>query len=152
MHARRTITLLVGAAVLAAPTTALADGVAAQAPRIVVDLSDQTVTLIDTDGDTVATYPASTGSPETPTPTGRYRVTSKSTATFAVNNPRVTMRHMVRFNGGIGFHSIPRKDGRPLDTPLGERGVSHGCVRLADRDARELYRNTPIGTLVIVRP
>jgi len=120
--------------------------------RAVVDLSEQHLTVYDRDGAIVVRWGVSSGAPKTPTPTGRYRVTSKSRHTFAVKNPRVTMEHMVRFSGRIGFHSIPRIDGRPLPTPLGERGVSHGCIRLRDEHARELYRKLPIGALVVVRP
>jgi hypothetical protein len=120
--------------------------------RVVVDLSDQQLTVFDTTGRIAARWKVSTGAAETPTPLGRYRVTSKSRRTFATKNPRVTMEHMVRFHGGIGFHSIPRLDGTPLATPLGERGVSHGCIRLADRNARTLYRNLPLGAEVVVTP
>lgn len=119
--------------------------------NVVVDLSEQSLTVYDRRGTIVFTRPISSGSTKTPTPTGRYRVTSKSRRTFAVTNPDVTMEHMVRFNGGIGFHSIPRRGGIPLATPLGERGVSHGCIRMADQDARTLYRNLPVGASVIVQ-
>lgn len=120
--------------------------------KVVVDLSEQRLVVHDHAGNIVRTWKVSTGDDATPTPIGRYRVTSKSLRTHAVGNPRVTMSHMVRFRGGIGFHSIPRLDGKPLDTPLGERGVSHGCVRLADRNARELYRRLPVGATVVVKP
>lgn len=120
--------------------------------KVVVDLSEQRLVIRDNAGNVVRTWKVSTGGDTTPTPTGRYRVTSKSLRTHAVDNPRVTMNHMVRFRGGVGFHGIPRLDGKPLDTPLGERGVSHGCVRLADRNARELYRRLPVGATVVVKP
>lgn len=120
--------------------------------KVVVDLSEQKLTVYDDTNTFVLTWPVSSGAPKTPTPTGRYRVGSRSRNTFAAKNPEVTMEHMVRFNGGIGFHSIPRLRGTPLWTPLGERGVSHGCIRLADSDARTLYRNLPAGAIVIVKP
>lgn len=120
--------------------------------RVIVDLSEQELVVLDQHGKTLHTWGVSSGSPKTPTPVGRYRVTSKSRRTFAVANPDVTMEHMVRFKGGIGFHSIPRLRGTPLATPLGERGVSHGCIRLADANARLLYRNLPVGAEVVVKP
>lgn len=120
--------------------------------KVVVDLSEQELTVYDQHGKSILTWEISSGAPKTPTPVGRYRVTSKSRRTFATGNPAVTMEHMVRFKGGIGFHSIPRLRGNPFPTPLGERGVSHGCIRIADANARMLYRNLPYGALVIVKP
>jgi lipoprotein-anchoring transpeptidase ErfK/SrfK len=169
VHLRRTLLALILTAVLWAPGAAHAADPAppdttTNAPRpdeqpqeaawarVVVDLSEQRARVFDTSGTLLRAWKISTGGPATPTPTGNYRVTSKSRRTFATGNPRITMEHMVRFRGGIGFHSIPRNNGTPLDTPLGERGVSHGCVRLADRNARELYRNLPVGAEVVVRP
>lgn len=120
--------------------------------KVVVDLSEQELTVHDQHGKVIVTWEISSGAPKTPTPVGRYRVTSKSRRTFATGNPEVTMEHMVRFKGGIGFHSIPRLRGTPMSTPLGERGVSHGCIRMADANARTLYRNLPMGAIVIVKP
>jgi len=84
------------------------------------------------------------------TPSGRFRVSSKSRATSANGNPSVTMAYMTRFNGGIGFHGIPRKNGRPLSTPLGRRPVSHGCIRMADTNAKFVFQTVPKGSLVVV--
>jgi lipoprotein-anchoring transpeptidase ErfK/SrfK len=119
--------------------------------RAVVDLSDQRVYIYDTAGTLVREWPVSTGAAATPTPTGRFRVESRSRSTFVRDNPSVTMAYMVRFNRGVGFHAIPRQNGTPLPTPLGERGVSHGCVRLADRHAAALYRNLTSDAVVVVR-
>lgn len=141
-----------GTPTVAEPPRAAAPATEPAWAKVVVDLSEQRLVVHDRAGNVVRTWKVSTGGDDTPTPIGRYRVTSKSLRTHAVNNPRVTMSHMVRFRGGVGFHSIPRLDGKPLDTPLGERGVSHGCVRLADRNARTLYQNLPIGAIVIVKP
>lgn len=120
--------------------------------KVVVDLSDQMLEVYDEAGVLQVRWPVSTGAPSTPTPTGTFKVHSKSRNTFALSNPRVTMSHMVRFRGGIGFHSVPRLDGVPLATPLGARGVSHGCVRLADAHAARLYVNVAVGATVVVRP
>ena len=95
--------------------------------------------------------PVSTGSGGR-TPLGHYRVYSRSAITSATTDPRVTMRWMTRFNGGIGFHGIPHKGSTPLATPLGQRAVSHGCVRMADDDAHFIYVYVPNGTPVNVIP
>lgn len=144
-----TAVLLLSLALLVAPVSSQAGP---SWDKVVVDLSDQTATVYDVSGFPVRTFDVSTGAPDTPTPTGRFKVSSKSPATFARQNPSVSMRYMVRFNNGVGFHSIPRKNGSPLPTPLGRLGVSHGCVRLADADAKLLYENLPVGARVVVKP
>jgi lipoprotein-anchoring transpeptidase ErfK/SrfK len=119
--------------------------------KVVVDLSDQKVLVFDEGGTQVREWPASTGAASTPTPQGHFSVRSKSASTFVRDNPRVRMRWMTRFRGAVGFHGIPRRDGVPLWTPLGRKGVSHGCVRLRDAHAKELFAKLPIGAVVVVR-
>jgi lipoprotein-anchoring transpeptidase ErfK/SrfK len=118
---------------------------------VVVDLSEQSVRVVGSRGTTLRRWAASTGAPATPTPVGRFSVTTKSSSTFVTGSPHVTMSHMTRFRGGVGFHGIPRDHGKPMRTPLGVRGVSHGCVRLADSHAKELFQRLPIGAVVIVQ-
>ncbi len=36
-------------------------------------------------------------------------------------------------------------------SPLGVKPVSHGCVRLADANAKELYARLAVGALVTVQ-
>jgi lipoprotein-anchoring transpeptidase ErfK/SrfK len=119
--------------------------------KVVVDLSEQTATVYDAHGTKLRAFKVSSGSPDNPTPKGRFKVYSKSPVTFARSNPSVTMLNMVRFNGGVGFHAIPRKNGVPLKTPLGRYGVSHGCIRMSDADAEQMYKNLPLGASVVVR-
>jgi len=119
--------------------------------KLVIDISEQRLYVYDSSELLVKTIPVSTGAPATPTPLGTYKVYSKSAKTFVRDNPSVTMNHMVRFNKNIGFHSIPRNNGVPMYTPLGKIPVSHGCVRLSDGNARELYNKTNNETKVIVR-
>lgn len=118
----------------------------------VVDLSEQRMIILNAEGAILRTWKISSGGPRTPTPLGSFKVTSKSRDTFAAGNPRVTMRHMTRFAGAIGFHSIPRLDGIALTTPLGVRPVSHGCIRLRDKNAKELFDKLPLGASVTVKP
>ncbi len=120
--------------------------------KVVVDLSDQEAVIYNSAGRPLVSFDVSTGAADTPTPLGRFKVSSKTPVTFSRSNPDITMRYMVRFKNGVGFHAIPRQNGIPLNTPLGVSGVSHGCVRLADKDARLLYKNLPLGATVVVRP
>ena len=119
--------------------------------KVVIDLSEQHLEVFNSSGTRVKRWPLSSGASSTPTPLGRFKVTSKSRSTFVTDNPAVTMQYMVRFNGNIGFHAIPRRNGKPLETPLGKRAVSHGCIRLADANARALFAHLDLASVVIVQ-
>ncbi len=106
--------------------------------HIDVALGSQRVRVWGTDGSLMKEFPVSTGS--------RGRTPTVSTTDYIT-----TMQWMTNFTGGIGFHGIPRKYGQALYTPLGERPVSAGCVRMADEDAEWIYRNVPNGTRVNVK-
>ncbi|MEO8666279.1 MAG: L,D-transpeptidase [Ignavibacteria bacterium] len=56
------------------------------------------------------------------------------------------MYHFMPFNQGIGFHSI---DGTGYYAHLGVRPSSHGCIRMKHEDAKKLYKDCELGTLVI---
>lgn len=56
------------------------------------------------------------------------------------------MYHFMPFNQGIGFHSI---DGTGYYAHLGVRPSSHGCIRMRHEDAKKLYGDCELGTLVL---
>ena len=116
--------------------------------RAVVYLSTQQMELLDADGSVLHQFPISSGR-DGLTPVGSFRVQSKSDLAYSSSDyPNITMPWMTRFNGGIGFHGIPVKDGDQLDTPLGVAPVSAGCVRMADDDAKVVYDVLPAGAPV----
>ena len=116
----------------------------------VVHLSTQQMELLDADGTVLRQFPISSGR-DGLTPVGTFNVQSKSeVATSSSDYPNITMPWMTRFNGGIGFHGIPVKDGNQLDTPLGVAPVSAGCIRMADADAKVVYDTLPVGASVSV--
>ena len=118
--------------------------------RAVVTLSSSSAVFYDAEGNVVFQAPVSAGRSGL-TPVGTFHVQSKSERAYAGGGSGVYMDHMVRFNGGVGFHSIPKhSDGSPLDTPLGRANVSHGCVRMADDVAATVFANLPIGATVEV--
>ena len=87
---------------------------------------------------------------------GTYKVWSRSAYTCAIGNSATCMRWMVRFAHGpegdnIGFHEIPRNNGRPLqsDAQLGTP-LSHGCVRQSTADAQAMWAFAQVGTVVVV--
>jgi hypothetical protein len=124
--------------------------------RVVFDISDQRVWLVDpADGEDEVerTYLVSGSLTDNLDP-GSYEVYSRSRWAVGIDDSGV-MQYFVRFtrgdNAAIGFHSIPTKDGRALQTAA-ELGTpqSHGCVRQALPDAVRLWSFAPIGTKVIV--
>jgi lipoprotein-anchoring transpeptidase ErfK/SrfK len=106
----------------------------------------------------IATLPVSTGVDDQ-TPVGTFKVFSQSAQAYYTPNPNERMRWMTRFTkgregGNIGFHGIPYKVTKtgeiPFPTPLGKAPSSHGCIRMRVADAKWLFENMKIGTVVSV--
>ncbi|MCL2541054.1 MAG: L,D-transpeptidase [Nocardioidaceae bacterium] len=122
--------------------------------RIVFSQSQQRVWLVRHNGTVRTTYLVS-GSVENNLHPGTFQVYSRSRHAIGVDDSG-TMQYFVRFTRGptgaaIGFHSIPVKDGKPLQTRA-QLGTpeSHGCVRQAKPDAIVLWKFAPLGTKVVV--
>jgi lipoprotein-anchoring transpeptidase ErfK/SrfK len=122
--------------------------------RIVYDRGQQRVWAIDAQGRVVNTHRVS-GRLHEPA-AGTYRVYSRSKSTYSIDNPAVTWNYMVRFakgpgGGNIGFHEIPTKRGRPLQSTaqLGQP-LSSGCVRQSHADALWVWNWAGVGTKVVV--
>lgn len=120
--------------------------------RIVFDLSEQRVWLVDAQNRIRRTYLGS-GSRHDNLHVGHFEVYSKSRYAVSYDYAE-TMQYMVRFDPGnsspLGFHTIPVDgEGQPVQT-LKQLGtpLSAGCIRQADADARALWRFAPIGTEV----
>jgi hypothetical protein len=123
--------------------------------RIVFSQHLQRVWLVGAQHDAVQrTYPVS-GSVTHNLQPGTYAVYSRSRWAVGVDDSGV-MQYFVRFTQGptgaaIGFHTIPTKDGVPLQTAA-QLGTpqSHGCIRQATPDAIALWDFAPDGTKVVV--
>jgi hypothetical protein len=121
--------------------------------RIVFDISDQRVWLVDPGDEVRRTYLVSGSLTDNLRP-GSYAVYSRSRWAVGVDDSG-TMQYFVRFtrgdNAAIGFHSIPTKDGHLLQTRA-QLGTpqSHGCIRQALPDAIRLWNFAPVGTKVVV--
>jgi hypothetical protein len=124
---------------------------------VVFDISAQRVWLVEPDktgSDVVRRTYLVSGSVTDNLSPGSYEVYSRSRYATGIEDSG-TMEYFVRFAHGaraaIGFHTIPVKDGhllqmaRDLGTPQ-----SHGCIRQARQDAREMWHFAPIGTKVVV--
>lgn len=122
--------------------------------RIVFSQSLQRVWLVDGHDAAKRTYPVS-GSVTDNLQPGTYAVYSRSRWAVGVADSGV-MQYFVRFTQGptgaaIGFHTIPTKDGDPLQSK-GQLGTpqSHGCIRQATPDAIALWDFAPVDTKVVV--
>lgn len=118
--------------------------------RIEVDLFRQKMKIFE-DGKVVKEFLISTGHPETPTPTGRFKVLNR----FIMIHSSIAncwLPFWVGFtpDGLYGFHEIPIcKEGRRGLEELGEP-TSMGCVRLGIGDSETFYRWVRVGTPVII--
>lgn len=122
--------------------------------RVVFSESAQRVWLVEDDNTVERTYLVSGSLLDNLQP-GTYEVYSRSEHAWGIEDSG-TMEWFVRFTRGpsgaaIGFHTIPEKDGAPLQT-VAQLGTpqSHGCIRQRERDALALWDFAPIGTTVVV--
>ena len=128
--------------------------------RIEVDKGQGTVRAFASDGQLVATYPATIGSSEFPSPHGRMEVRALAPApkyyfdpsgrswgpdrklviAAGPNNP-VGSTWIDLTEEGYGIHGTP-------EPRLIGKSASHGCVRLTNWDAEELGQAVEKGTVV----
>ncbi|HET6166610.1 MAG TPA: L,D-transpeptidase [Marmoricola sp.] len=124
-----------------------------QGRRVVFSKSAQRVWLVDRNDAVTSTYLVS-GSVTNNLGPGKYSVYSRSRWAVGVDDSGV-MQYFVRFAHGphaaIGFHSIPTKNGVPLQTEK-QLGTpqSHGCIRQRLSDAVRLWNFAGVGTRVVV--
>lgn len=107
--------------------------------RIIVDLSDRRLYLLDGDVVTRA-FPVGIGRMLTRTPTGEYQIINKQP------NPGgpfgAFWMGLSRPHYGIHGTNNPASIGHE---------VSHGCIRMYNQDVIELSMLVPIGTRVTIR-
>jgi lipoprotein-anchoring transpeptidase ErfK/SrfK len=119
---------------------------------IVVDRSDQVITLYKADGAPVAAYRCSSGIvyPRV----GTYHVYGHRKQSWSESDDS-TFFYFTMFvksdkGNNIGFHSVPQTPDGKLVGKLGVP-VSHGCVRLAKSNAKFVYTWAAVGTKVVVK-
>ena len=119
---------------------------------LVVDLSDQKLTVYNSNHDVVRVIPVSTGKASTPTPIfdtkvfTKYRAVTLRGRTYTV--PGVPYTMCVSANEAICMHAAPWQEnaGKAFGVPR-----SNGCVRMPLAHARWLFENTPKGTPVSIQ-
>ncbi len=130
--------------------------------QIVVDIGDLRLYLYR-GGSLIKSYPVATGQPAYPTPTGTYSIVNmqKDPTWLPPNsdwakeakpippgaeNPLGT-RWMGTSAPGVGIHGVPPSE----DGSIGSY-ASHGCIRMHNWDAVDLFDRIVIGMPVILRP
>ena len=119
---------------------------------LVVDLSEQRLTVFNSNQEVVRVIPVSTGKPSTPTPIfdskvfTKYRSTTMRGRTYVVHGVPYTM--CVSANEAICIHAAPWQEnaGQAFGVPR-----SNGCVRMPVSHARWLFNNTPKGTPITIQ-
>jgi lipoprotein-anchoring transpeptidase ErfK/SrfK len=96
-----------------------------------IDISKQTMT-VDVDGDRYATWRVSTARSGYYTPRGSFKPYVLKKMHYSRKYDNSPMPHSIFFRGGYAIHgtNYVKSLGRP---------ASHGCIRLAPGNARELY-------------
>jgi len=119
---------------------------------LVIDLSDQRLTVYDSNQQVVRVIPVSTGKASTPTPIfdsrvlTKYRSVTMRGRNYTVAGVPYTM--CVSSNELICLHAAPWQEnaGQSFGVPR-----SNGCVRMPLAQARWLFNNTPSGTPVSIQ-
>ena len=106
---------------------------AAQASVLVTVDRDDQLMRVYIEGDLVYVWPVSTGRMGYRTPSGRYRPTTLSRMHYSSKYDNAPMPYAIFFRGGYAIH------GTAAVSRLG-REASHGCIRLHNSNARELFR------------
>lgn len=97
--------------------------------------------VVSKQGETVKTYHIAVGNPSTPTPIGEYTIVYKGENWGASFGPRWLGLDVPWGYYGIHGTNRPHSIGQHL---------SHGCIRMFNRDVMELYDMVPVGTKVTI--
>lgn len=128
--------------------------------KITISTSKQRVYVYEWNGtgfnpDPVKTFKCSTGKNDTPTPKGTFWNTGRISEWYYFKEFDCWARYAWTIEGGVLFHSViyDSKNVKTLRNStvknLGKK-ASHGCVRLAVKDAQWIYENCGAGTPVTV--
>jgi len=92
-------------------------------------------------GELLKTYPVSGGKPSTPSPLGTWRIISKDTWGEGFGGA------WLGFNVPWGKYGI---HGTIYPWFIGKSNSSKGCIRMRNKDVKELYKLVPHGTTVTI--
>ncbi len=95
-------------------------------------------------------YPVSTGnkylSRSTDSKPGLFVIFYKNEHHQSTQYDNADMYHFMPFNQGVGFHSM---NGTGYYAALGKYPSSHGCIRMRHEDAKKIFKDSPLGTIVL---
>jgi lipoprotein-anchoring transpeptidase ErfK/SrfK len=97
--------------------------------------------VVKMQGKPVKTFRVAVGDYSTPTPVGEYRISYKGKNWGQAFGPR-----WLGLNVPWGFYGIHGTN-RPYSIGL---HLSHGCIRMHNRDVNALYDMNPVGTKVTI--
>lgn len=89
----------------------------------------------------VKTYPVATGTGDTPTPLGVFRIVNRFASEMSGFGTRFLGLNCPW--GTYGIHGTNKPDS------IGQN-ASHGCIRMHVKDAEDLYNRVPNGTRVVI--
>lgn len=125
-----------------------------QGRRIVYDISEQRVWLVNGKDDVERTYLVSGSKNQRRLGPGEYKVDSMSRHAAGCDSKQ-SVNYMIRFTtgkGSIGFHDIPALADGTLVESRSQLGTpqSAGCIRQWITDAQALWEFAKVGTRVVV--
>ena len=119
---------------------------------VLVSIPDRQLAVLE-EGDVIARYPVAVGAADSPSPTGEFRIVNRvSNPTYyrpgtviptGKDNP-VGTRWLGLSQKGYGIH------GTNAPGSIGQ-AVSHGCIRLRNRDVERLFAMVRVGDVVEIR-
>ena len=140
------LALVTGAVLVAAAEALAQEKQGRPARRIVISIPDRKLALLQ-DGKVVKIFSTAVGAPGTPSPTGSFTIVQRvvdptwyfhgQVVKPGKANPLGT-RWMGLSAGGYGIH------GTNVPGSIGHN-VSHGCIRMNNRDAEELFNLVSVG-------
>lgn len=114
------------------------------------DLSKQDVTVRYRSGRT-RTFLISSGNPAISeaiaTPTGIFTVQSKLPMAISRQFNDAKLYNWIGVYGGVGFHGL---EGNGYYWNLGKRPSSHGCIRMAREEIKQMYDLVHVGAPILV--
>ena len=136
-----------------------------KAGKIVIDKSDRTLMLLDTDGKVIAQFPSSSGTENDPLPIGSWKVNGISKNPVFHYNPKLfwdaepgekKAKIPAGPNNPVGIAWIDLSKphygihGSPVPASIGKT-QSHGCIRLTNWDVALVSSSVDKGTEVLMQ-
>ena len=124
----------------AQPAAAIQSGTQDKTKWLLIGVHQKTLTLYE-GTQIIKTYPVATGTGNTPTPLGVFRITNRFASEMSGFGTR-----FLGFNCPWGTYGI---HGTNKPASIGQN-ASHGCIRMHVKDAEDLYSRVPNGTRVVI--